>query len=258
MNTPPLGVMDWGIGGLSVYTSIKERAPRRPVLYFSDSGATPYGHTSRHELAARVAAVLRWMAGHGVRRVVVACNAASTVLADVAGEARGAGIEGILGMIEPAVRGIVRMRTPALGLIGGARTVRSGMYRARFVKAGIDVHQRIAQPLSGHIEAGDVSSDELRTTTDAIVRPLRRCSHLLLACTHYPAIAPMLQDLLPGVRIIDPAAFVVRELAASGALDVGGTPGPDVFFTTGDAATMKRAASAAFGVTIARVRTAVL
>ncbi|HTH38963.1 MAG TPA: aspartate/glutamate racemase family protein, partial [Pyrinomonadaceae bacterium] len=179
-----LGIIDWGIGGIGVYKLIKERRPEVSVVYFSDTGVMPYGKMSRAELAARLDAVIGFLKAKDVTHLVIGCNAASTAIPFL--DVQGLKVEGV---IDAAVGMTAKLTPKRLGLIGGRRTVLSGVYRSAFAERGIQVEQRIAQPLSGMIESGDVSSDKLRAECKRILAPLRNCSHILLACTHYPAIA---------------------------------------------------------------------
>ena len=75
-----LGIIDWGIGGISVYKLIKERRPDVPVVYFSDTGVTPYGKMSRTELTRRLNSVIGFLKTKGVTHLVIGCNAASTAI----------------------------------------------------------------------------------------------------------------------------------------------------------------------------------
>ncbi|MEO5857994.1 MAG: aspartate/glutamate racemase family protein [Pyrinomonadaceae bacterium] len=240
-----LGIIDWGIGGVSIYKLIKKRRPNATVLYFSDTGATPYGKMGRSELAGRLDAVIEFLIAKGMTRLVIGCNAASTVIPDLA--EHGIKIEGV---IDPAVAAAAKLKPKDLGVIGGRRTIVSGVYRRAFLALGIDIKQRIAQPLSGLIESGDTSSQALRSEAEQILSPLEKCSHILLACTHYPAIEPLLKDLVSTkTKFIDPAAAVVQRL---GSFPTKGNE-IDRFLTTGDSRQMKRSAKLAFGVEIGPV-----
>lgn len=243
--TGKLGIIDWGIGGISVYKLIKERRPKISVVYFSDTGVTPYGKVSREELVSRLNTVIGFLKTKGVTHLVIGCNAASTAIRHLDGQ--GLKIEGV---IDAAVEMTARLKPERLGLIGGRRTVVSGVYRKAFAERGISVEQRIAQPLSGLIESGDVSSDKLRGECRRILSPIRSCSHILLACTHYPAISDVMKYLIsPQTVLVDPAAELVKRTArwdlASGA---------DAFYTSGSSQEMKKAARAAFACTLGEVR----
>ena len=240
-----LGILDWGIGGISIYKLIKERIGDLPIVYFSDTGATPYGKMTRPELVARLNEVIVYLQSLGVTHLVIGCNAASTAIPYL----KDIGIK-VEGVIDSAVAETVKQKPKRLGLIGGRRTVVSGVYKKAFAKKHIEVEQRIAQPLSGLIESGDVSSQHLRGEAKRILAPIRNCSHILLACTHYPAITPILKDLVSSdTNLIDPVAALLRKIARW-KFETGGE---DTFLTSGDPRMMQRAARLAFRVEIQSV-----
>lgn len=237
-----LAILDWGIGGVSVYRLVKERLGETAVIYFSDTGATPYGKMSRAELVARLNTVIDFLKSKGATHLVIGCNAASTAIPFLIRE--DIKIEGV---IESAVEMTARLKPQKLALIGGRRTVVSGIYRRKFAEKGIKTAQRIAQPLSGLIESGDVSSARLRIESRKILAPIKNSSHVLLACTHYPAIISVLKDFVCAETVfLDPASALIDKIA-DWSLPKGGA---DVFYTTGGAAEMKTAAQRAFGVKI--------
>lgn len=240
-----LGIIDWGIGGIGIYKLIKDRLDEFPVTYFSDTGVTPYGKMTRPELVARLNAVIPFLKEQGVTAMVIGCNAASTAIRHL--DDHGLKVEGV---IEPAVDMTLRLKPKKLGLIGGRRTVVSGVYRRAFADRGIRVRQRIAQPLSALIESGDVGSDTLRNQARRILEPLRNSSHILLACTHYPAVTPVLAELVsPDTTFIDPASELIHKISRWRIV----ASGKDQFLTSGDTAQMKMAANNAFGIRIEAV-----
>ena len=241
-----LGIIDWGIGGIGVYKLIKERRPEVSVVYFSDTGVTPYGKMSRAELVARLNEVIGFLKTKGVTHLVIGCNAASTAIPYL--DDQGVKIEGV---IESAVSMTAKLKPKRLGLIGGRRTVLSGVYRKAFAAKGIEVEQRIAQPLSGLIESGDTSSEKLRAECKRILTPLRNCSHILLACTHYPAIVNLMENFVSvETTFIDPAISLAAKTINWKLLTANGA---DRFYTTGNTGLMKKAASSSFGVSISSV-----
>jgi glutamate racemase len=245
-----LGILDWGIGGISIYKLVRERLGPVPTVYFSDTGVTPYGKMSRPELVARMDRVIEYLGSLGVTHLVIGCNAASTAIPYL----KKTNIE-IKGVIESAVNLTARIKPRKLGIIGGRRTVVSGVYRKAFRKSAINVIQRVAQPLSGLIESGDISSDKLRGESRRILSPLKNCSHILLACTHYPAITALLRDFVSDDTVfIDPAEELVAEVKKWRLPNEG----ESIFLTSGDPAAMQKAAEAAFGVCIDDARKTVI
>ncbi len=241
-----LGILDWGIGGISIYKLVKQRLGDVPVVYFSDTGATPYGKMGQSELVRRLDKVIEFLISRDTTHLVIGCNAASTAIPFLGDH--GIRIEGV---IETAVEVAARAKPKRLGLIGGRRTVLSGVYRRAFAVRGITLEQRIAQPLSAMIEGGDVGSDCLKNEVRRILNPLRNCSHILLACTHYPAIENVLREFVsPEATFIDPAESLAVKVGKWKLNDKG----TDCFLTTGDSIQMKRSARLAFDVSIKNVK----
>lgn len=237
--TAKLGILDWGIGGISLVKFLDERGRNFPILYFSDTGATPYGKMPRAELISRLNSVIEFLKKKGATHIVIGCNAASTAIEFL--DSKNVKIEGV---IESAVDLCVKMKPEKLAVIGGRRTILSGIYRRKFAEKGLKIKQRIAQPLSALIEAGDINSEKLCEEARKILTPVKNSSHILLACTHYPAISGVLKSFVSkDAKLINPAGELVKKLEKwnlSGA-------GKDIFYTTGDAENMKRAAQNAFG-----------
>ena len=245
--TSKLAIIDWGIGGLGIYKLVKDGLGDVPVIYFSDTGATPYGKMGRRELVSRLDKVVAFLKSEGVTHLVIGCNAASTALPYLHSD----GVT-IAGVIESAIEAALAQKPDRLGLIGGRRTVLSRVYKNAFAGHRVAVKQRIAQPLSGLIENGDTGSEKLRDNCRRILTPLKNCSHILLACTHYAAITPVMADhVSTRTEFIDPAAELLKTIE-EWRLDAAG--GPDRFFTSGSADSMRRGSAAAFGVTIGEIR----
>ncbi len=244
-----IGVLDWGIGGIDFHTRLVARAPTLATIYWSDSGSVPYGKLGRDALAGRVAAVAGQLRERGATHLVIACNAASTVLGHPA-LAR-CGLE-ICGVIAPAIAATIAEGSRVVGVIGGRRTIRSGLYRRALVAAGRRVHARVAQPLSALVERGELSTPHVYAELARILRPLRRVEALVLACTHYTALLGPIRELLPEARMIDPAAATLAFVEHAWGLS--GQVRSDMFLTTGDPGAMRDAAALAFGVTLPAVR----
>lgn len=227
-----------------MYRMIREQHPDLPILYFSDSGVTPYGKLSKNALRARLEKVFDFLEKRGAERIVVACHSASSVVRDTD--------RNVTGLRSQTVTAVTKRKPRRVGIIGGGRTIRSGFYRRELNKAGIKTQQRIAQQLSILVERGEVDTPAVNTAVSKIMRPLAKCDSILLACTHYPVLSEViLKHSAPGAKLIDPA----DELYASvrGYLkSVRALKGATEFITTGNAALMIEAAKKAFGVRIER------
>lgn len=240
-----LGIIDWGIGGVGLVNALDRLVPGLPVLYWSDAGATPYGRMGVDELTDRLLRVVTALAERGATEVVLACNAASTVVAR-------------LGTAPVAVEGIiahglasVSEDLASIGVLGGQRTIDAGHYQRGLSRPGRVVLARVAQPLSAHIEAGRIGSAQFQADLADIVSPLHRVDALVLACTHYPAASRWFTAALPQARLIDPAEHLAAAIAyrypqaASAA-----RPADRVFLTTGDPDAMRHNAARAWGTVL--------
>ena len=229
-----LGIIDWGIGGLGLVQLLQAQGAAPRILYISDAGQPPYGLQSADALVARLSQLVAWLVDAGAGRVVIACNAASTVLDRLPSPVP------IEGVIAPGVRAALETRG-RVGVIGGARTIAEGSYGRALRGAGRSVVEGVAQPLSALVEAGTVAGPVAERAVAAAIDPLGPLDVLVLACTHYPALSAVIQKRYPHLTLVDPAARLAAELgeALPGALSV---------LTTGDPARLRCAAARAWSV----------
>lgn len=236
--TRRIGVLDWGIGGIDALDRLRRARPDLDWVYHSDAGVTPYGRLPHDVLAARLAEVVAELE---VELVVVACNAASTVLGEV-----DLGVPAI-GVIAPGLETVLATDHQVLGLIGGERTIASRVWEEPLARAGRRVHARVAQPLSAHVEAGRLSGPELEADLDTILAPLSGVEALILACTHYPAVRGPIAERLPGVVLLDPVDALVERVLEQ-LPPTSARMGSLRALTSGDPRATRAAAIAAFGV----------
>jgi glutamate racemase len=241
-----LGIVDWGIGGIGLVRALDEVAPGLPVLYWSDAGATPYGRMGTDELAARLTTVVTALADRGATEVVLACNAASTVVGRL-----GAAPIPVEGIIDHGLTSVPEYIAGPVGVVGGRRTIAGGHYRRGLARRGHVVLSRVAQPLSAHIEAGRTGSPQFLADLTRIVAPLREVDALVLACTHYPAASRWFAAALPHALLIDPAERMAAAIAARYP-HTQHSPrlGARVFLTTGDPKAMRLGAARAWGSSV--------
>jgi glutamate racemase len=243
--TACLGVVDWGIGGIGLVRALDQLAPGLPLLYLADTGATPYGRMRTDELTARLTSVVGALAEMGATEVVLACNAASTVVGRL-----GAAPVPVEGIISHGVASVPDS-TGSVGVVGGRRTIAGGHYRRGLVRPGVTVLSRVAQPLSAHIEAGHAGSPDFLADLARILAPLRRVEALVLACTHYPAASRWFAEALPDTLLIDPAerlAAAVAERYPHARLSQ--CRAVRTFLTTGEPDAMRCGAARAWGTSL--------
>jgi glutamate racemase len=206
-----IGLFDSGLGGLTVLRQVHSLYPHSRCLYLGDTARVPYGQRSCADLREIAAEVAHWLRHQGVGVLVMACNTSNAVAFDVA--VAEAGVP-VLGLIDSMA---AEIRSDRVGVLATPATVASGAYR-RAIQAArpeAEVLEIACPSFVPSIEAGIRDGAELRAAAKAHIEPLlaARVEAIVLGCTHYPMLRPMLKELVPvGVRLLDPAAAVARRL----------------------------------------------
>lgn len=256
-----LAVLDWGIGGAGFFQAIKQAYPDRCFSYVSDAGFEPYGKVPHRALVKRLGEIISFLHKRGVRALVVACNAMSTAL----GDPRLRVPEGfaVCGVIAPTIEALLSSpetsntipggtaagdaAKPGIAVIGGRRTIESGVYKKALEPRYGHVAQSVGQGLSALIEAGKMETVEFRETLTQVLAPLEKPARLVLACTHYPAARHIVAELLPETKLYDPVDYTLAYVRERFVWPRTG-PAHDVFMTTGDVSQTRESARAAFGL----------
>jgi len=214
-DSAPIGVFDSGVGGLSVLKEIRARLPYESLLYVADSGHVPYGEKSPEYIRERCRAIATFLLEQGAKALVVACNTATA--AGVADLRERYPLLPLVGM-EPAVKpAALATRTGVVGVLATTGTLKSAKFAALLDRFASDVRV-ITQPCPGLvecIEAGELDSPTTRKLLEGFVQPLidQGCDTLILGCTHYPFVKPLLREMLPSsIALVDTGAAVARHL----------------------------------------------
>ena len=242
----PIGVFDSGVGGLSVLGEIHARLPFESLLYVADSGHVPYGEKSPEYIRERCRLIADFLLGQGAKALVVACNTA-TVAAVAELRERHPELP-IVGM-EPAVKpAAAATRSGVVGVLATTGTLKSARFAALLDRFAHDV-QVVTQPCPGLVECveqGELQAPQTRALLASYVQPLLAagCDTLILGCTHYPFLRPLLCELVPaGVELIDTGAAVARQLErllAERELLSSGPAQPARFWSSGEPAALAR------------------
>lgn len=239
-----IGMLDWGIGGLSVYRALRDQGSTADVLYFSDSGTTPYGKLSRESLRARLAEIAGWFHQRQITRVLVACHAASSALApDPVSGMELFDKVALQSIIPSARRAVARSGARRVGVIGGVLTIQSKVYEQTLAGLERHVQYHSAQPLSAYVEAGALDTPAVEQEVSRLLAQFDSIEALLLACTHYPALTPVFKQIAGNLELLDPGAEMAQAVQEDGSKLFE-------FFTTGHLARSDRAARLAFGIAL--------
>ena len=242
-----IGIMDWGIGGLSVYKALRQSGLTTNVTYLSDSGSTPYGKMSRADLRNRLSSIGNFFKSRQIQSVFVACNAASSALDLDIEEFSGITFYSIIPAGVAAVASALKdSGIENVGIIGGDLTIQSLIYQKKLANVNGQFKYLSAQPLSAFVEAGYLSGPEVDRHVKEILRELGKIDALLLACTHYPALIPLFKRINPSIKLLDPAGFMVENIRQQEKHST--ETSQFYFFTTGDLDKSQKSAKAAFEV----------
>ncbi len=211
----PIGVMDSGIGGLTVVRELQRLLPGEDIIYFGDSANCPYGNKTGDQIYELSRNMLSFLGENRVKCVAVACNTIST-LAD---RLRPCFDFRIVSIVEEAAKYVVKAGLPSVGLIGTEFTVASGKYDELIHQGNPDcrVVGKGSPLLAALVDRGDFNQHdinlEITTQVDNILSrdPV---SHLILGCTHYPIVEDNFRACYPQLTLINPALEQARAVKA--------------------------------------------
>jgi glutamate racemase len=216
----PIGVFDSGVGGLTVLHELLVALPGEDFLYLGDTARFPYGERTPAELRRFAAEIAEELLRRRTKLLVVACNSATAAalpslqhrMMDTT-----LGVE-VLGVVRPeALRAVAATRTGRIGLLATPATVASGAYEQAIaaIDAHVTLHAVPCPALAGIIQAGEEFDARAVACVREACAPLRaaRVDTVILGCTHYPLIRPLLQRMLgPGVQLISSGAALARQV----------------------------------------------
>jgi glutamate racemase len=222
MNPAPLGVFDSGIGGLTVAHALFECLPHESVIYFGDTARVPYGPKSPDTVRRYSGEILDLLVRRGVKMVVVACNTSTAHALDFL---RRRSPVPVLGVIAPGAHAAVAAtRAGRIGVIGTVGTIASGAYERaiRALRPDAVVVSQACPLLVPLVEEGWFDHAATELVAREYLQPIQAAGVdvLVLGCTHYPLLKPLLGRVLgPAVRLIDSAAETA--VAVRGELETG-------------------------------------
>lgn len=211
----PIGIFDSGIGGLSVAQAIRQALPHERLLFFGDNIHIPYGERSEGDLLDLSRAITHELLARDCKMIVIACNTASAAaLRPLRKEMPQVRFVGMEPAVKPAVE---TTRTGVVGVIATIATSQSAVFDSiveRFAQ-GVRVIRQACPGLVRQIEAGELDTPKTEGMLRGWLEPMvaEGIDALVLACTHYPYVRPLIERICgPGVRVIDPAPAIARQV----------------------------------------------
>jgi len=217
----PIGIFDSGVGGLTVYRALHEQLPNERFVYLGDTARVPYGTKSLSTVERYAVENAEFLAAHGIKLLVVACNTASALALPAIRKALDIDVAGVIG---PGARAATAARTRhaggvrTIGVIATESTVRSGAYTAAIKKAdpAAEVIEQACPLLVPLAEEGWVNNEVAHTVAETYLKDLRaKIDTLVLGCTHYPILRDVIQQAVgQDVALIDSGEATAAEVKA--------------------------------------------
>lgn len=233
---PKIGVLDSGIGGMSVLREIHHLLPNHSTLYFADQAHLPYGPRPAEETRGYVETITRFLLGRGAVVVVLACNAASAAsLYTLREKYPDVPFVGMEPAVKPAAEAT---QTGVVGVLTTRTTANGHLYQRVLERyaAGVQVITQIAPELVQIAEDGSQHTPESRAIIQNYVQPMvaANADHIVLACTHFPFLSDTIREFAPNATLVDPAPAVARQVERVWPEGLSPQPAPQEYFTSGD------------------------
>lgn len=209
----PIGIFDSGVGGTSVWKEIVKKLPKEDTIYLADSANAPYGEKSEEEILALSTKNTELLLKKGCKIIVVACNTATTNAIAHLRDHYSVPFIGIEPAIKPAALQTV---TKKVGVLATKGTLSSNLFHntSKLYAQGITIVEREGRGLVELIEAGQTHSKAMRELLFLYIQPMlqENIDSLVLGCTHYPYLIPVLREMIPEhIKIIDSGEAVARQ-----------------------------------------------
>lgn len=215
MDPRPIGVFDSGVGGLTVFKELEAALPDECFVYLGDTARVPYGTRSPETVIRYGIEAARFLRKHEIKMLVVACNTVSSVAIDaVAEEAR----VPVMGVIVPGARRAVKVSPGGrIGVIGTRATVASEAYPRAILalREDAEVFSQACPLFVPLAEEGWTDNDAARLVAETYLEPLKaaRVDTVVLGCTHYPLMVPVIRRVMgDGIALVDSAGAVATEV----------------------------------------------
>lgn len=235
----PIGMFDSGLGGTSIFQEVHALLPFENIIYLADSKNAPYGPKGREKIKELSVRNTEFLLKNDCKIIIVACNTATTNAIAHLRENFDVPFIGIEPAIKPAA---LNTKTNCVGILATKGTLSSELFHhtSTLFANDIDVIETEGSGLVELIEDGKLESQELRDLLETYIKPMvdQNIDHLVLGCTHYPYLIPILKELLPeGVKIIDSGQAVAKQtqkiLEQENGLHDGSKSSKQEFYTTG-------------------------
>lgn len=257
MNDQPIGILDSGVGGLSIWREIVRELPNESTIYLADSANCPYGEKSEQEVYRLTKKIMDFLVQKNVKLIVIACNTATVSCLDkLRQDFKNLPIVGTVPVVKTAAE---KSKTKKIGILSTILTSQSE-YHKNLIKTfanDCEVVNIGTDNLVPLIEKGDIDSLNVKKTLQEDLRPFKesRIDALALGCSHFPFLKKEIQKILgPDVQVLDSGGAIARQvkrvLTNNNALSLQEKPAYRLY-TTGDLGSYKKVVKKILGEDLA-------
>ena len=245
MDTNPIGIFDSGVGGTSIWKEIHRLLPHENTIYLADSANAPYGTKGKETIIDLSIKNTDYLISNHCKLIVVACNTATTNAISLLRKKYDIPFIGIEPAIKPAA---LNSKTKAIGILATKGTLGSELFNntASLYASGLKVIEQVGEGLVELIEMGKADSVETKALLKSYLKPMLEADidYLVLGCSHYPYLMPLLLELLPNrVKIIDSGEAVARQtknvLESKHLLNLSAFKSKNTFYSNGNPDVLK-------------------
>jgi glutamate racemase len=214
ISSQAIGVMDSGVGGISVLKHIHALLPHENLIYFADSKYAPYGNKTAEEITARCMEIADFLLQKEVKSLVVACNTATAAAIDALRETFDIPIIGMEPAVKPAAEA---SKNGVIGVLATVGTLKSAQFAALLESYGRNV-KVVTQACVGLVECiehGELDMPATKALIASYTAPLlaEGADTIVLGCTHYPFVKHVIQEIVSDkITLIDTGAAVAKQL----------------------------------------------
>ena len=216
IKSAPIGMFDSGVGGTSIFKAVQQLLPKEQIIYLADSRNAPYGAKSKSEIIDLSYKNTELLLDQGAKIIVVACNTATT---NAIKELRCSFDVPFIG-IEPAIKpAALQSKSKVIGILATKGTLSSELFTktSELFAKNTEIIEVIGEGLVPLVEKGSLNSEETRNLLLRLLQPMiaKGIDYLVLGCSHYPYLIPLIKEILPeGVQIIDSGEAVAKQTKA--------------------------------------------
>jgi glutamate racemase len=209
----PIGIFDSGLGGISIWKEIVKMLPHEDLIYFADSGNCPYGNKSHEEILNLSDRITQFLLFQGCKMIVVACNTATAAAIDYLREQYKVPFIGIEPAVKPAAE---NTKTGSIGILATKGTFEGRLFKKtkKQYADDISVQMQVGEGLVEIVEQNKIHTPYAFDLISTYIQPMleAKADQIVLGCTHYPFLAPVIDKITAGkANVINPAPAVARQ-----------------------------------------------